>query len=372
MKQKHYLFEILISGLLLAVAAVVRYYYITNFITAPYGDTGFLEMSMIRQGMEVPYLSNLLSALYAGGLRLIFWLAGNKEMAVVYVQAVIQLVTLLLFYLAYRKLFGGLFAVLLLLAAMFWEPGLWLVGEVTPGNLLLLLMGAYCFLFACALRRGEQKKSRVFFVFGFLGSGIAVGLLAATDSYGLLLLLWSILVIVFMKKLPIGFLAGASAGFAGAGLAKCVYYGFSLEVPYLEYYRNYLSAENWNPVFRFGKSSMALNFLMILFVLGCIWFLCTGKKRAVRETSEKVSAIPEISVKNIEDLPVPKLMTIPCVQETDEKEEEEAKREIKYIENPLPVPKKHVKKEMTYAFEPDAAHMCYDLETSSDSDYDIE
>ena len=45
---------------------------------------------------------------------------------------------------------------------------------------------------------------------------------------------------------------------------------------------------------------------------------------------------------------------------------------IKFIENPLPLPKKHVKKEMTYAFEPTKDQMHYDLNNYRvDDDYDI-
>lgn len=63
------------------------------------------------------------------------------------------------------------------------------------------------------------------------------------------------------------------------------------------------------------------------------------------------------------------------VQETTVAEPEvepEIKKPIKYIENPLPLPKKHVKKEMTYAFEPSADQMHYDLNNYSvDDDYDL-
>ena len=50
---------------------------------------------------------------------------------------------------------------------------------------------------------------------------------------------------------------------------------------------------------------------------------------------------------------------------------EEAKKEIKFLDNPLPVPKKHVKKSIDYAFEPEADMMNYDIEISADDDFDI-
>ena len=52
--------------------------------------------------------------------------------------------------------------------------------------------------------------------------------------------------------------------------------------------------------------------------------------------------------------------------------EQEFVKPIKFIENPLPLPKKHVKKEMNYAFEPTPDQMHYDLNNYRlDDDYDL-
>ena len=56
---------------------------------------------------------------------------------------------------------------------------------------------------------------------------------------------------------------------------------------------------------------------------------------------------------------------------TEEAKTEEPKKEIKFLDNPLPVPKKHVKKSIDYAFEPDADMMKYDIDISTDDDFDI-
>ena len=50
----------------------------------------------------------------------------------------------------------------------------------------------------------------------------------------------------------------------------------------------------------------------------------------------------------------------------------EEPKPVKFIENPLPLPKKHVKKEMNYAFEPTPDQMHYDLNNYQiDDDYDL-
>ena len=46
-------------------------------------------------------------------------------------------------------------------------------------------------------------------------------------------------------------------------------------------------------------------------------------------------------------------------------------KKIEYIENPLPVPKKHVRKTMDYAFTPDASQMKYDITVSDNDDFDL-
>ena len=44
---------------------------------------------------------------------------------------------------------------------------------------------------------------------------------------------------------------------------------------------------------------------------------------------------------------------------------------MKFIENPLPLPKKHVKREMTYAKEVKGTEMDFDVSVAEDDDFDI-
>lgn len=60
-------------------------------------------------------------------------------------------------------------------------------------------------------------------------------------------------------------------------------------------------------------------------------------------------------------------------EEEEEILEVEIKEEkkIEFIENPLPLPKKHVRKTMDYAFIPDADQMKYDVPVSDNDDFDL-
>lgn len=59
------------------------------------------------------------------------------------------------------------------------------------------------------------------------------------------------------------------------------------------------------------------------------------------------------------------------VQPQEEQPQEEEKPQIQYIENPLPLPKKHVKKNrIDYAVEPTEDQMKYDIDVADDADWD--
>lgn len=57
---------------------------------------------------------------------------------------------------------------------------------------------------------------------------------------------------------------------------------------------------------------------------------------------------------------------------TDSREIEiKAEEPIKYIENPLPLPKKHVRREMDYDYQVADNKMKFDIEISDEDEFDI-
>ncbi len=56
---------------------------------------------------------------------------------------------------------------------------------------------------------------------------------------------------------------------------------------------------------------------------------------------------------------------------TDETETIEEPEKPRFFENPLPLPKKHVKKEMDYQYQVDEKDMKYDIEVPENDDFDI-
>ncbi len=70
------------------------------------------------------------------------------------------------------------------------------------------------------------------------------------------------------------------------------------------------------------------------------------------------------------DLDVPEVPEVAEVEREEEKQEE-APQQVQFIENPLPLPKKHVKKIMDYPLQPDASQMHFDREVDPQDDFDF-
>lgn len=78
----------------------------------------------------------------------------------------------------------------------------------------------------------------------------------------------------------------------------------------------------------------------------------------------EVSVVNEAVVRDID-------LTESVKETVKEEPAAEQKPAVTFIENPLPLPKKHVRKTLGYAFEPDFEDMDYDKSVSEKDDYDI-
>ena len=60
-------------------------------------------------------------------------------------------------------------------------------------------------------------------------------------------------------------------------------------------------------------------------------------------------------------------------EETPEEQQqaEEPVKKTRYIKNPLPLPKKHVRRQMDYQYTVDDKDMNYDVEVGDDDDFDL-
>ncbi len=142
-----------------------------------------------------------------------------------------------------------------------------------------------------------------------------------------------------------------------------------------------------------GMNSEYLLFMSVLLLLGTgiqAMFLGDGIKQEKTEMSlvnTEMMKEAEINKAAISEAVVSKAVVSKAVvsnsvinkaeinkkikEEREPKVETEIKQTIKYIENPLPLPKKHVKKKMDYHREVTSDQMHYDIEVSEADDYDL-
>ncbi|NLL77246.1 MAG: glycosyltransferase family 39 protein [Clostridiales bacterium] len=89
---------------------------------------------------------------------------------------------------------------------------------------------------------------------------------------------------------------------------------------------------------------------------------------------EKISSLETVQIEELkpdEDLEEIRIEEIIDEKINNAEIEKEEKKSIKFIENPLPLPKKHVKKEMNYGVDVPDEQMNYDVFSEEDDDFDI-
>lgn len=94
----------------------------------------------------------------------------------------------------------------------------------------------------------------------------------------------------------------------------------------------------------------------------------------ILETEDNKNIVDEneISiVKNVSDINVNEADNEKSIVTVEPKLEIPQKPKVKLLDNPLPLPKKHVKKELTYSFEPVDRDMRFDIEIKDNDDFDI-
>ncbi|MDE6602744.1 MAG: hypothetical protein K2K90_11415 [Lachnospiraceae bacterium] len=381
---------------------------------APVFEPGeYYELAMVRAGMESPALAHGLSDLFVRALRVVFSFLGNSMMAAMLFQIFLQMLVLLLAYLAVRKAAGRFAACTVLLLLAFSDAFICKIYVIDPECMLLaVLLAGLCLVLAFVKASLSGQ--------GGLGSfaqaallGIVLGLLCYLD--------WSMAVLflflagLFTGKLCAGggrkrlagslflVLAGSAAGFLCAismdaslsgvsfyqglmswigpylnfGMGARVFSVIGMEYPFFallfllasflgfEFIRGgreqdfslwFLPCILLSPVFLMdfsivGLGGAALFFWSVMAALGLKNVVFGGQIEVLREKIEKINAAAA---------PIP-VKEAPVAA---------AAEKPRFLENPLPLPKKHVKREMDYDYEVAEADMHYQMEIAEGDDFD--
>ena len=111
----------------------------------------------------------------------------------------------------------------------------------------------------------------------------------------------------------------------------------------------------------------------MLAALGITSVMFVKEKTVEAETAGNVLMVADVCEKETKTETVKTQMEEIHIENLENNDTENSeKKSVQFIENPLPLPKKHVKKVMDYKFEPEEHLMKYDIEVSDDDDFDLQ
>ena len=431
------LVEAAVTLILLTIGFVLR---IRGVSDAGEGSA-YYELAAVVSEEEIPQVTHGAVYFYIRMLRGLFYFLGNKLMAAVWVQILIQLGAMLILYFAARRLAGNVAATVMLAFSMFSS---YLIGEasgLSPAMMYLFLWAAALLIIATIAR---VKQS----LWGFLPVGIVIAFVSYLDVAGFLLLFIAAAVIFCEEEEGAGngrrykclmlCLAGVGVGFAGCMLADSAMSGKNFTEVLDAWFRLYRPQEFRLPVSMDGVGTMAeamtgyiilfcvltlgmysfwrnrrsdhmkawILLLIVLVFAGCfgvfteeipmgiyMYLLLAmmagiAVEECVREIRPEPAAAPlmpakadvQKSVETVvqnggdaaalsgrEAAPQP-------LQEQGEKSGEDRTKQakpVKFIENPLPLPKKHVKRKLDYGVAVPKGKDDFDLRVDDADDFDI-
>lgn len=413
----------------------------------------YFEMAEVTSGQRIPQIAHGAVYFYVQILHTIFYFLGNKFIAGIWFQIILQLGAALLLYFSMRYLAGHI-AALVLLAFLMCAP------YMIQNALLLTPEMFYLFLFSAVLACVAAAHAARLRVLSFLFLGLAVALLSFMDVAGLLLFLPAVAGIFRDRRERPGEAGKAGAfvlcflgfliGFAGCVFADAAISGKSADGVFSAWLTLYhpeairlpleisASGSAWEAfvlaglmalgIFSFwcdqerdrmGAYTLGLCLVLAASVCGVFTEEMPGNlyvfllaavmagicvEECFRE-KPAAAAVSEVSGQTVRKrrkslsadadradcAEAKEKLTCECraeAKEVSEKGEARKKREapetdsaaqlsgeperkIKYIENPLPLPKKHEKRVMDYGLKVEKDKDDFDVDVADDDDFDI-
>jgi hypothetical protein len=332
---------------------------------------------------------------YVGFLWLMFSFLGNKEAVVLWANLFLLVVGVLFFYLGTRRLAGWI-------PALVTAAGMGITGSLlynvtldTSLHLLWFSLAALFWLVALVAEPGQETGT-----FLRYGDTLLVGLLAGVGVYvdllaaGIVLLYFLAL---FLRQFPreenpgnakegvslpkkrgvrirqsLVFILGLALGFfLMLTLWEETVYGEGVAAAFFKWWYSRLTLGQE----MIGTPQCILYAVFFIYICLLLFILhIQGRKK--QENAEPPTETASVQEKTGETEVIAETKAVTEAEAVAEKTVAEAEPEpaskVQYIENPLPLPKKHVKKEMDYAFEPAPEQMHYDLQNYDvNDDYDL-
>ena len=343
------------------------------------------------------------------GMFLIF---GNQWIAGIWLQIGLQLLAGIVLYFLVRKMAGATVPIITLGYLMF-APSAVRISLLYAPDMLYFLVWTLGLLFAVlylnAGVKGTKRHLIRFEIWMWIAAvlvGVMIGFLTYVDVSGIVLLIPVLMLPMVLREvkkkgiwigrmlLAVAAVAGGFAGFifldgllSGTGFLRVLYaWGstFQPEAPDLVLLMQNSSLEvmillvlmsvNVFSFYRRRDRDVTTVWILMTFVMAVLYvmgittesmngrpllliLMCISAAVSFKELFwVKIDAVTQKASKEV----VKEDIIIPAEEAT-----------IQFIENPLPLPKKHVKRTMDYAFVPEAAKMNYDIEISENDDFDV-
>lgn len=383
-------------------------------------DAAYYELAKVAEGQSIPAVVHGAVYFYLQLLHLVYLIFGNNFIAGVWLQIVLYMIASFILYRGIRKMAGVLSSVItlgfLLLAPTTIEESLSLSPEIL--FMAVFAIGVYC----CAGCINGRKGPVVCIM-----TGLLIGVVCYLDVIGVVLALIAFIGIlsnrnegdcVFSERI-IGTLCcmiSCVAGFALMILADTIVSGKAfvgvLNAWWNLYAPTVFSLEN---VINIYHADVEMLFVILIMGIGIFSFWCNNEREGLRiwvcsagalfalqafgvttdevngflylyiifvilaavgfssmfglnDGDEEFQALGRlIDAEDEETVVVRKQITEPV----EEKVVVEEATKVKFLENPLPLPKKHVKKVLDYDIEPKAGQEDFDLVVDDNDDYDI-
>lgn len=394
-----------------------------GFVMASVPQPGeYYEMAVVRAGEESPALAHGMSDLFVRCLRVVFSFLGNSMMAAMLLQIFLQMLALLFAYLAVRKAAGRFASCTALLLLAFSDVFIRKICVIDPECLLLaVLLAGLCQVLAF-VKTALKGAGGLGSLPGALLLGIVLGFLCYLECGMAILFLF--LAGLFTGKMSaeggrkrlVGslflVLAGSAAGFLCAIGMDASFSGVSFYRGLMSWLAPYLHVGMGARTF--SVIGMAYPFFAVLFLFSS--FLGFEFIRGGREQDFSLWLLPcilvspvffmdfsivgfggvtlffwsvmaalglknavfggqaETLLEKIEEInaaagPIPAAVTAgPMVSGAVASA---SGKKPRFLENPLPLPKKHVKREMDYDYEVAEADMHYQVDVAEGDDFDL-
>ena len=429
-KKVRFLGPVLIFAIF-CIGIFVRIVYLENNMDIIKNADYFYKIAFVEDKSPLDVNLSGIAYYYYVILRTLFSFVGNKVVFAALFQVLVQCVSGLFLYGAVKLSIGKNAAVFVFLA--YCSMPIFMV--IRPEELWGLFFCFTFFMLSLFLKNcSNQDISTGHIIVQGLFTSLFVAFYVLSDIFGLaflFLMLFCILLIeseekkIDIKKNILYFIViffSSLVFFAGLVFLKAYYFGSTIKDILLEYYLQYFSNNSFVfdkfvnnnfdigiilliflyfalslvwiiKYFKISQTKTLFLLLLIIFMTGitllqknefdteafllicCSLFAGLGMegltiKRERQVCVEAKNEVKEIMKNEVKDV-VKK--EVQLKEEIDlEQKTQENKPVIEFIDNPLPVPKKHVRKQMDYAIEPDARLMEFDIqELSKNDDFDI-